>query len=77
MLSVGHGVTDHVLQEDQVADSLHAASPRQPPNRRLCDSLDIVPEHLLVPLHSALAYALSSLASIRHFQRERDLLMGK
>ena len=76
VLRVGHGVADDVLEEDlehaagllvdQPGDALHAAPPRQPPDRRLRDALDVVAEHLPVPLGAALAQALASLAAARH-----------
>uniref|UniRef100_A0A8R7UR92 Uncharacterized protein n=1 Tax=Triticum urartu TaxID=4572 RepID=A0A8R7UR92_TRIUA len=52
MLGVGDGVADDVLEEDlehaagllvdEPRDALHAAPPRQPPDRRLGDALDVV-----------------------------------
>ena len=96
MLGIGHGVANDVLEEDledtasllvdETADTLDSATASQAAYRRFGDALDVVPEHLPVPLRSALAQALSSLSSTRHFQREkeidsysreRDLLMGK
>ncbi|XBJ24737.1 hypothetical protein VPH35_002546 [Triticum aestivum] len=73
VLRVGDGVADDVLEEDlehatgllvdQPGDALHAAPPRQPPDRRLRDPLDVVAQHLPVPLRAALSQALASLAS--------------
>ncbi|KAI6679828.1 hypothetical protein NL676_033709 [Syzygium grande] len=73
VLGVGHGVADHVLQEDlqhpagllvdQAADALHAAPAGQTPDRRLRDALDVVAQHLPVPLRAALAQPLASLPS--------------
>ena len=81
VLSVGHSVADHVLKKDlenasgllvdQPADTLHAATASQAPDRRLRDALDVVAEHLPVPLRSALAQPLSALAAPRHFLRRR------
>lgn len=52
VLGVGDGVSDYVLEEylehsprllvDQTTYPLHSASPRQPPDRRLRDPLDVV-----------------------------------
>uniref|UniRef100_A0A8R7V7V4 Uncharacterized protein n=1 Tax=Triticum urartu TaxID=4572 RepID=A0A8R7V7V4_TRIUA len=79
MLGVGHGVADDVLQEDlehaagllvdEPRDALHAATPRQPPDRRLGDALDVVAQHLPVPLGAALAQPLPSLAAAGHLRR--------
>uniref|UniRef100_A0A0E0CUB3 Uncharacterized protein n=1 Tax=Oryza meridionalis TaxID=40149 RepID=A0A0E0CUB3_9ORYZ len=76
VLRVGDGVADDVLEEDlehaagllvdQPGDALHAAPPRQPPDRRLGDALDVVAQHLSVPLRAALAETLASLAAARH-----------
>ena len=53
VLSVSHGITNHVLQEnlqdssrffiDQAADSLDSSATSQAPNRRLSDALDVIP----------------------------------
>jgi hypothetical protein len=58
VLGVGDGVVDDVPEEDlehtagllidEPGDALHAAPPRQPPDRRLGDALDVVAEHLPV-----------------------------
>ena len=79
VLGVGDGVADDVLQEDlehaagllvdEPRDALHAAPPRQPPDRRLRDALDVVAEHLPVPLRATLAQALAALAAPRHLRR--------
>jgi hypothetical protein len=76
VLGVGDGVADDVLEEDlehtagllidEPGDALHAAPPRQPPDRRLGDALDVVAEHLPVTLRAALAEPLASLATARH-----------
>jgi len=76
VLGVGDGVADDVLEEDlehaagllvdEPGDALHAAPPRQPPDRRLRDPLDVVAEHLPVTLGAALAQALTALAAPRH-----------
>uniref|UniRef100_A0A0E0DSL3 Uncharacterized protein n=1 Tax=Oryza meridionalis TaxID=40149 RepID=A0A0E0DSL3_9ORYZ len=81
VLGVGDGVADDVLEEDlehaagllvdEPGDALHAAPPRQPPDRRLGDPLDVVAEHLPVTLGAALAEPLASLAAPRHGRRRR------
>uniref|UniRef100_J3LFX5 Uncharacterized protein n=1 Tax=Oryza brachyantha TaxID=4533 RepID=J3LFX5_ORYBR len=79
VLRVGDGVADDVLQEDlehaagllvdEPGDALDAAPPRQPPDRRLRDPLDVVAENLAVALRPALAEPLASLAAPRHRRR--------
>ncbi|CAA7403559.1 unnamed protein product [Spirodela intermedia] len=81
VLRVGHGVADDVLQEDlehpagllvdEAADSLHAAPPRQPPDRRLRDPLDVVPQDLAVALRPPLPQPLPSLSPTGHLLRLR------
>merc|ERR1719228_1480125 len=76
MLSVGDGVPDDILQEhlqdtpsllvDKTRDPLHSTPPGQSPNSRLGDPLDVVPQHLAVPLSSSLAQSLTSLSSASH-----------
>ncbi|KAK9059784.1 hypothetical protein SSX86_020488 [Deinandra increscens subsp. villosa] len=76
VLSVGHSVTNNILQKDlqdatclfidQPADPLHSASPRQPPDRRLRDSLNVIPENFPVALCSSLSQPLSTLSAARH-----------
>jgi hypothetical protein len=72
VLRVGHSVADDVLEEDlehaagllvdQPGDALHATPPRQPPDSRLRDPLDIVAQHLPVTLCAALPEPLAALA---------------
>lgn len=81
VLRVGHGVANHVLQEDlentpglfvyEAADSLHASSSGEPSNRRLSDALDVVSKDLTVPFGAALAQALASLSTARHLRSLR------
>uniref|UniRef100_A0A8C4UEK2 Histone H4 n=1 Tax=Falco tinnunculus TaxID=100819 RepID=A0A8C4UEK2_FALTI len=76
VLGVGDGVADHVLQEDlqhaarllvdEPRDALHAAAPRQAPDGRLGDALDVVAQHLAVALGAPFAEPLPALASARH-----------
>ncbi|CAH9126544.1 unnamed protein product, partial [Cuscuta epithymum] len=77
MLRVGNCITNDIFKEDlqhasglfidQAADSLHASSSGQPPDRRLGDALDVVPENLTVALCSAFPQPLSSLSAAGHF----------
>jgi hypothetical protein len=79
VLGVGDSVADDVLEEDlehaagllvdEPGDALHAAPPRQPPDRRLRDPLDVVAQNLPVTLRAALAEPLAALASPRHLRR--------
>jgi hypothetical protein len=76
VLSVGDGVADDVLEEDlehaagllvdEPRDALDAAPPRQPPDRRLGDALDVVAQHLPVTLRAALAEPLATLTAPGH-----------
>jgi len=76
VLSVGHGIADHVLEEhlqdaagllvDEARDALHATSARQSADSRLGDALDVVSQDLSVSLGSALAQSLASFSSARH-----------
>ncbi len=82
VLGVSDGVADHVLQEDledaasllvdEAGDALDAAPARQAADGRLGDALDVVAEHLAVPLGAALAQALASLAATAHDGEERS-----
>merc|ERR1711862_205672 len=73
MLSVGHSVTDDILQEnlqntpgllvDETTDSLDTTPSCKSPDCRLGDALDVVPQHFSVSLGSTLAQALSTFAS--------------
>merc|ERR1719300_48630 len=82
MLSVGDCVPDDILQEhlqdtpgllvDQTRNPLHSTPPCQSPNSRLGDSLDVVPQHLAMPLGSSLAQAFTSLSSTGHRYRTVD-----
>ncbi|KAL6952616.1 hypothetical protein U1Q18_045155, partial [Sarracenia purpurea var. burkii] len=63
------------LLVDEPRDPLHAAPPRKPVDHGLCDSLDIDPQDLPVPLRAALSQAFASLSTVGHFQKtsKRDL----
>ena len=77
VLSVGHGITDHVLQKDlkdatcllvdQIADMLHSTPASQTTNRRLRDPLDVIVKNLTASFRSSLAQTLASLSTSRHF----------
>jgi len=76
MFSVGDRIPDHVLEEhlqntpslliDQPGDALDATSPCQSTNGRLSDALNVVPQHLPVPLGTSLAQTFASLATASH-----------
>ena len=76
VLGVGDGITDDVLKENledttgllvnKTRDALHTATTSEPANRRLGDALDVVAQHLTVPLCAAFSESLSSFASARH-----------
>nr|GMD17451.1 histone H4 [Ipomoea batatas] len=82
VLSVGHGVSDHILEEDfedspgllvdEAGDTLHASSTSQTANGRLGDPLDVVAKHLPVTLGSSLAQSLASLTTAGHFCRVKE-----
>ncbi|KAL3848862.1 hypothetical protein ACJIZ3_010744 [Penstemon smallii] len=77
MLGVSNRISDHVLQKNlqhttclfvnQATDTLHAAPPSKPADRRLRDALDVVAEHFTVTLCAALSQTLAALAPTRHF----------
>merc|ERR1719234_785397 len=76
MLGVGDSITDDILQEnlentpgfliDKATDPLHTTPPCESANCRLSDALDVVPQHLTMPLGTTLAQAFTSLASSSH-----------
>ena len=78
VLSVGDSVPDDVLQEhlqhtpgllvDQPRDPLDASTSGQAADGRLGDALDVVPQHLPVPLGSALPESLAAFASSGHLR---------
>ena len=73
VLGVGHGVTDHVLEEhledragllvDEAGDALDTATASQTADRGLGDALDVVAQHLAVTLRATFAEALAALAT--------------
>merc|ERR1719376_1679286 len=76
MFSVGNRIPDHILKEHLqntpglLRDELHSTSPGQSPNSRLSDALDVIPEHLPVPLGTSLAQTFASLSATSHVASE-------
>ena len=76
MLGVGDGIPDDVLKEDledstgllvdESRDPLDSSPHRQTADSGLGDALDVVPQHLPVPLGASLAKSLASLATSCH-----------
>ena len=76
VLGVGDGVADDVLEEDledspgllvdESGDTLDTPTSGETPDRGLGDSLDVVTQHLPVPLGTSLSEPLSSLSSSGH-----------
>ena len=79
VLTVGHGIPDHVLQEnledtsglfvDQTTDTLDSTPSSESSNGRLGDSLDVVTENLSVTLGTSLSESLASFTTARHVFR--------
>ena len=79
VFSVGDSIPDDVLQEnledtagllvDEARDTLDTSTTSQTPDGGLGDALDVIPEHLPVPLGASLAKSLSSFASSGHVDR--------
>ena len=78
VFGVGYSIPDDVLQEDlqhstgflidEPGDPLDASSPGQPPDGGFGDALDVVPQHLPVPLGASLSESLASFATTRHLR---------
>ena len=51
---------------DETAYALDASSPGETPDGRFGDSLDVIPEHLPVPLGTSFPQTLASLSTPRH-----------
>ena len=76
MLSVCHGITDDVLQEnfenstgllvDEARDTLDTTTAGKTPNGRLRDTLDVITENFPVTLSATLSETLSSFATSGH-----------
>merc|ERR1712192_82614 len=80
MLGVGDSITDDILQEhlentpglpiDEATDPFNTTPPCKSTDCRLGDTLNIVPQHLAVPLGSSLAQPFASLTSSSHNECE-------
>ena len=76
VFSVGDSIPDHILQEnlenstslliDEARDSLDSSTTSQPPDGGLGDALDVVSQHLPVPLGTSLSQSLSTFATSSH-----------
>ena len=76
MFGVGDSIPDDILKEhlqdssclliDEARDPLDSSSPGQSPDGRLGDPLDVVPQHLPVPLGASLAESLASFTTSGH-----------
>ena len=76
MFSVGDSIPDDVLKEhlqdssglliDEARDPLDSSSPGQSPDGRFGDTLDVVSQHLTVPLGTSLAESFASFATSGH-----------
>jgi hypothetical protein len=76
VFGVGDGIPDDVLKEDledstgllvdESGDTLDSTTTRQTPDGGLGDALDVVPQHLPVPLSTSLAESLASFAASSH-----------
>ena len=76
VLGVGDGISDDVLKEDledttglfvdEARDTLDTTTTRQTADGRLGDTLDVITQHLPVPLGTSLSKPLSTLASACH-----------
>ncbi|KAF2282968.1 hypothetical protein GH714_043287 [Hevea brasiliensis] len=73
VFGIGNGVPNDILEKDledascllvdETADAFDSTTPSQSPNGRLGDALNVIPEHLPVPLGTSLSQSLSSLSS--------------
>lgn len=78
VLSVGHGIADHVLEEpledragllvDEAGDTLDTTTAGETADSRLRDALDVVTQNLAVTLGAALAETLSALSASGHLK---------
>ena len=76
VFGVGDGIPDDVLKEDledstgllidESRDTLDSSTASQPSDGGLGDALDVVPQHLPVPLGTSLAESLASFAASSH-----------
>ena len=73
---VGDGIPDDVLKEnledtagllvDEPGDTLDSSTASQSPDGGLGDALDVIPQHLTVPLGASLSQSLASFAASSH-----------
>jgi hypothetical protein len=80
VLCVRDRVADHVFEEvpknaadffvDIAADTLHAATSREPPDGGLGDALNVFPHDLAVTLRTTLAKTFTTFAATGHFENE-------
>ena len=73
VLSVGDGITDHILQEDlentagllvdETRDSLHTTTASKTTDSGLGDSLDVITKNLPVTLGASFSEALATLST--------------
>jgi hypothetical protein len=87
MLSVGHGISDNILQEDlehttslfvdQATDTLDPTPPSKTADCRLCDTLNVITKDLAMTLGSSLSQALASLSTSRHVYLADEKICGK
>ena len=76
VLTVGHGITDHVFQEDlqdttnllvdQATDALHTTTASQAADCGLSDALNVVAKNLAMALGTTLSQTFASLSTSRH-----------
>jgi len=76
VLGVGDGIADDVLQEhlqdttgllvDEARDTLDSSTASQTTDGGLGDSLDVIAQHLPVPLGASFSQTFSSFAATRH-----------
>ena len=83
VLGVGHGITDHVLEEhlqdttgllvNESGDTLDATATGETTDSGLGNALDVVTKDLAVALGASLPETLASLSASRHVGREIKL----
>jgi hypothetical protein len=76
VLSVCDGISDNIFQEnlqhttglfvDQTGDTLHTTTTSKTSDSGLGDALDVISQHLTMPLGTPLSKSFSSFASTRH-----------
>ena len=76
VLGVGDGITDDILKEnlehttsllvDETRDTFDTSATSQTTNSRLGDTLDVITQHLAMPLGASLSESLASFAATSH-----------